>query len=109
MVTLPPEFVAIRYPGYFWNTKTQELFSLKVGGVLMKLKLQFRNYYHEYDGYALSENGVKRYMPLDQLMLLTPADSVIQIVERPARPVENERWYKTRVQNQGRKYQEPRA
>ena len=39
MVTLPIEFVATVYPGYFFNAETGTLFSLKIDGVLKELKL----------------------------------------------------------------------
>jgi hypothetical protein len=32
MVVMPDEFVATRYPGYFWNTDDQKLYSIKVTG-----------------------------------------------------------------------------
>ena len=37
MVTLPKDFVAIKFPGYFWNIKEQRLYSMKVTGVLRPL------------------------------------------------------------------------
>lgn len=36
MVILPSEFVATEWPGYFWNVKTKEIYSIKTG-VLKKL------------------------------------------------------------------------
>lgn len=34
MVTLPKDFVATRYPGYFWNVVERKLYTLKVTGEL---------------------------------------------------------------------------
>lgn len=34
MVTLPKDFVATKYPGYFWNVVDKKLYSLKVTGEL---------------------------------------------------------------------------
>ena len=34
MVTLPKDFVATRYPGYFWNVVEKKLYSIKVTGEL---------------------------------------------------------------------------
>ena len=34
MVTLPKDFVATRFPGYFWNVVEKKLYSLKVTGEL---------------------------------------------------------------------------
>ena len=39
MVTLPMQFIQLpRFPGYYWNTQTDSLWSCKVNGVLKPLK-----------------------------------------------------------------------
>lgn len=75
MITFPPEFVKIRYPGYFWNTKTKQLCSIKVGGIVRPLAFSrgFRNgIVDRPPGYQVSVNGVKRTIPLATLMGLKP-------------------------------------
>ena len=40
MITFPPEFQPVTlYPGYYWNTKTNKLFSIKISGILKELRL----------------------------------------------------------------------
>lgn len=81
MVTLPPEYTATKFPGYFWNTKTLELYSLKVGGELRKLPLKEPNYWNNWrgPGYRVSHKGRPRVMFLDYLEKLERADSVITV------------------------------
>jgi hypothetical protein len=80
MVTLPPEFTATRYPGYFWNTKDNRLYSIKVAGVLRPLVRQRANRYNDgFAGYNVSVKGEKRYMREEILMKLTPKNSVIPV------------------------------
>jgi hypothetical protein len=68
MVRLEDGFVKIRYPGYYWNVYTQELWSLKIAGRLRKMK---RHGYYGYapngkkisfDGYTLSHKGQQVYI-----------------------------------------------
>ena len=80
MVTLPEEFVATKYPGYFWNTKEQRLYSLKVDGVLKPLAITTPNHWNNLPdrAYRISVEGRKRYMLLSKLKELTPGvDSTI--------------------------------
>ncbi len=81
MVTLPPEFTATRYPGYFWNIKTQKLFSLKVSGELRELKLIRPNHWNGWKdpGYRVSHEGVRKVMSLPYLQTLKLKDSKIKI------------------------------
>jgi len=79
MVTFPPEFTALRYPGYFWNTSDLKLYTIKVSGILRPLQFQKAHRYNHYiPGYQISVNGRKKYIPLDALMKCRkPVDSVI--------------------------------
>ena len=69
MVTLPIEFVATKYPGYFWNTETQTLFSLKIDGVLKELKLVYPCRFNmlPMPGYRVSVKGRRRYLSIAYL------------------------------------------
>jgi len=51
MVTLPKEFVATRYPGYFFNTKDDQLYSMKIDGVLKPLRFYKPNRFNHLDIY----------------------------------------------------------
>lgn len=71
MITFPPEFVATRFPGYFWNTKTRTLFTLKVTGVLREMRRPRPSIYNHYkNGYPISVNGTRRWLLLSDLMNL---------------------------------------
>ncbi len=82
MVTLPKEFVATRYPGYFWNVAEQKLYTLKVTGELKPMAF-FKGgtwYGVRHDpGYKLSVNGVRRKYTMDYLTSLT-ATNEIQVI-----------------------------
>lgn len=71
MITFPPEFVATKFPGYFWNTRTETLFSLKVTGILHEMKKPRPTHYNEYkNGYAVSVRGVRRWLMVADLKKL---------------------------------------
>jgi len=74
MVKLPSEFVATKYPGYFWNTETQVLYSLKIDGVLKPLKIINPNRWNSWPmpGYRVSVKGRGRYLPIGYLKGLKP-------------------------------------
>jgi hypothetical protein len=61
MVVFPKEFVAIKYPGYFWNTEDKRLYSIKVTGELRPLYLKPAYMSHS-KGYAVSVKGKKRFL-----------------------------------------------
>jgi hypothetical protein len=73
MITFPKEFVATKYPGYYWNIEDEKLYSIKVTGMLRPLAFQKPNFFnHGFAGYKVSVNGQKRYLYLDYLKRLTP-------------------------------------
>lgn len=70
-VTLPPELVAIKFPGYFFHVVEQQLYSLK-SGVLKPLHRHNGNPWNDYHpGYTISHKGVKIYMREDWLISKT--------------------------------------
>jgi hypothetical protein len=79
MITFPPEYVATKYPGYFWNTKTDKLYSIKVTGALRPMAFRSANYWHPEAGYQVSVNGKKRFLRLDYLRKLTPTTQVFPV------------------------------
>jgi hypothetical protein len=82
MVTLPVEFVATKYPGYFWNVKEKKLYSLKVTGELKPMAYfkggTFYGVRHE-PGYKLSVNGRRRKYTMDYLNGLTATSAIQEI------------------------------
>ena len=88
MVTLPKQFVSIFYPGYFWNTETKTLFTLKGVGVLRQLKMPNPNRFnHYFSGYVISHEGYPRKVSMDYLNALDDlvknigSDSVIPMIK----------------------------
>lgn len=80
MITFPPEFVATKYPGYFWNTRTQTLFSIKVNGVLKQIKKSRPSVFNRYlKGYRVSHEGIRRNLTTEYLTALTTGNSVIPV------------------------------
>lgn len=78
MVSLPTDFVATRYPGYFWNLKEQKLYTMKVTGVLRPLVKPLPSFFNHYrDIYKVSHNGKRRTMEVSTLKKLKAKDSVI--------------------------------
>lgn len=73
MITFPPEFVAIRFPGYFYNTVDQKLYTLKVTGELRPLVRKSPNKWNHYrEGYQISHKGLRRFVTTEYLRSLTP-------------------------------------
>ncbi len=82
MVTLPIDFVATRYPGYFWNVTEKKLYSLKVTGELKPMAFfkggTFYGVRHD-PGYKISVNGVRRKYTMDYLNKLTATSKIQEI------------------------------
>lgn len=95
MVTLKPEFVATRYPGYFFNTTDDQLYSLKIDGVLKPLRYRKPNHFNHIGlylvklasgsrvrcngGYNVSVKGIKRFYPIEQLRELKDTNVTIPV------------------------------
>ena len=79
MVNLPQEFVATKYPGYFWNVKTKTLFTAKTG--VLKQMARCKKTFHQFsiDGYVVSHEGRRRPLYLVNLMMLKAKDSVFPV------------------------------
>lgn len=52
LTRLPAGFVATQWPGYFWNMVDQNLYSIKIDGVLKPLTHQ-KMFYDKWKGYFL--------------------------------------------------------
>ena len=77
MIRLPEGFIPTRYDGYFWNVKEQNLYSIKISGVLRKLKpskgytgYSSGQYVHVPPHYRVSVEGRKRYLYIMELKKL---------------------------------------
>ena len=80
MVTLPPEFIAVYIPGYFWNHIEQTLYSVK-SGVLKRINKSIwkGSGCMNADGFMVSHLGVRRHLYLADLIKLVPFDHVIAV------------------------------
>ncbi len=85
VIIFPAGYVATKYPGYFWNTKTQTLFSIKIGGELRELKLtkpsHWNNFFHGNPkggngAYRISHKGQRRILFVNVLKELTESHTI---------------------------------
>lgn len=87
MITFPAPFVALeQYPGYFWNTNDQQLYTMKITGVLRPMKMTKGSMWvnNNKPGYMISHQGRKLYIWLQDLKNLKMVDSVIPVhVDKP--------------------------
>ena len=82
MVTLPKEFIATKFHGYFWNINEGKLYSVKVTGALRPLVRSKPSRWNHYrDGYSVSVDGNKRFLGIDYLNTLKPKNSVFPVVD----------------------------
>lgn len=97
MVTLKPEYIATKYPGYFFNREDEQLYSLKVDGVLKPLKYHKPNHFNHIGrfpvklrdgevvqcrgGYYVSVKGFRKFYPIELLRDLEDTDTTIPVAE----------------------------
>lgn len=80
MITLPKQYIATRYPGYFWNWCEERLYSLKMDGVLTPLQHYRPNRWNKFPdggGYVVSHKACRRCLPVAYLKTLKFHDHVI--------------------------------
>jgi hypothetical protein len=81
MIHLREDFVSIKnYPGYFWSVTEQQLYTLKVSGVLRPMKPHkgWKSYYTCVPpGYQVSKDGRRRHLALSDLKELHLSPSFI--------------------------------
>lgn len=72
MISFPSSFVKLKYPGYFWNVDENALYSIKVGGVLKKMKLHEKSMQYgklvHFLHYRLSHEGKSRSVSHEMLV-----------------------------------------
>lgn len=79
-VKFPPEFIAIRYPGYFFNIQDKRLYSAK-SGVLKPLQRKAACVWnHGHAGYNISHKGKQRIRNLSTVTTVEP-DRTFEIQE----------------------------
>ena len=82
MVVLPKDFVATRYPGYFWNLTEKKLYSLKVTGELRPMAFNRGGRFYGRviePGYQISVNGRKRKFTMEYLASLKSTTEIQEI------------------------------
>ena len=73
MITFPDGFVATRFPGYFWNTTDEKLYTMKVTGVLRPMRISYPPLYEDdHASYRISVNGVRRRLTTAQIKRALP-------------------------------------
>lgn len=100
-VSLPKGFTATKFEGYFWDTVSQVVYSLKQGGYLRPLKIKKPNPWNMANEpfYTASVKGRNRRLYLSYLMGLKEENSEIRVGEgydhhtraKRSRPAQNER------------------
>jgi hypothetical protein len=80
MITLPSALTATKYPGYFWDINERRLYSIKVGGVLIPLKLTMPGHFNKltHPAYRVSVEGKTKILSVVYLSKLKLTDSEIQ-------------------------------
>lgn len=80
MITLPPQFAATCYPGYYWNVIERKLYSIKVSGILTPIKYTKASAFTEgREGYRVSVGGQRRWLTLPYLRTLDLTDKFIPV------------------------------
>lgn len=80
MVTLPEDFVATKWPGYFFNITDKQLYSVKVTGMLKPLAKIWPNYHNNFfSGYKISIKGNKRLVDMQYLESIKPCRTVYPV------------------------------
>jgi hypothetical protein len=87
MVRLPEEFIATKFSGYFFNTKENVLYSVKIRGVLRPLKKTSPNYFNKLrePAFYISVDGKRRAYVISKLLKLAekakenPVDEIFPV------------------------------
>ena len=97
-VTLPDEFIATKFPGYFFNVGDEKLYSIKIDGILKPLAYQQPNQFNHMwrhpvklrdgsevnatGGYYVSVKGRRKFYAIEKLKELEYVSSVIPVKEQ---------------------------
>ena len=84
MITFPDGFVATRFPGYFWNTTDEKLYTMKVTGVLRPMRISTPPPDQpDRASYRVSVNGVRRRLTTAQIKRILVRVTVTVPVANP--------------------------
>ena len=84
MITFPDGFVATRFPGYFWNTTDEKLYTMKVTGVLRPMRISTPPPDQpDHASYRVSVNGVRRRLTTAQIKRTLPRGTGTAPVANP--------------------------
>tara|TARA_R110000850_G_scaffold519_1_gene3164 strand:- start:3427 stop:3729 length:303 start_codon:yes stop_codon:yes gene_type:complete len=99
MIKFPATLTPVpKLPGYFWDVESHKLYSIKVGGVLRELKMQYVNRYTtQYrrfskfrqgeKHYSLSKEGRTHIMLVRDLKKLTLVDYTMPVIDYTVKEV----------------------
>ena len=86
MIIFPYGYVPTKYPGYFWNTRTNKLSSIKIGGELREIKSQKPNKWNRLaerpggrglaGGYRISHKGKRYWLLISDLWELEETHTI---------------------------------
>jgi len=84
MIVFPYGFVPTKYPGYFWNVRTERLSSIKIGGELRELKMSKPNRWNKLlqrkygsdGGYRISHKGIRYWLYTAELLQLEETNTI---------------------------------
>lgn len=83
MIKLPADFIATKYPGYFFNAFEDRLYSMKVDGVLKPIQFIRPNYFNKLHrtegGYRISVKGVRKFLSIESLRKLKDHNATIPV------------------------------
>jgi hypothetical protein len=84
MITFPDGFVATRFPGYFWNTTDEKLYTMKVTGILRPMQRcnPAPNDEHTQASYRVSVNGVRQRLTIGQIKRVLVRDGTVQVANQ---------------------------
>ena len=97
MITFPKPYVATKYPGYFFNKEDNQLYSLKIDGVLKPIKYYKADWFNNFNlypiklkdgtrvysegGYRVSVKGRRKFYPIELLKEIEEHDATMPVQE----------------------------
>lgn len=81
MIRFPVEFIATKYPGYFWNMNNKTLYSIKTNGILTPMKKHLPSKWSKIvcPYYQVSVKGCRKYLTEDYLLRIKNIGSIIPV------------------------------
>ena len=90
MIIFPYGFVSTKYPGYYWNVRTEKLSSVKIGGELREIKISKPNHWNKLyqtdkgaeGGYRISHKGRRYWLYVTELKQLEEKHEIFPEAKR---------------------------